>query len=134
MLGGRVAQVATPQNLYRAPTTREVAAFVGEANFIPGEANGHTVDCALGRLVLDEPAVGAVSVLLRPEWLRLNAHDAQTRGVILWREFYGHDQRIGIRLSDETLLVVRSAAGEDYAPGETVRVGVNVAVRAYPRE
>ncbi len=132
MLDGRIAQVATPQHLYRHPATREVAAFVGEANFIPGDADGDTVECALGRLPLDERAAGAVTVLLRPEWLRLS--DQGTQAVVAWREFYGHDQRIGVRLPDGTALVVRSSAGEDYTPGDTVSVcGAGVA-RAFVRE
>src|SRR5215207_829816 len=40
ILAGQVAQVALPQRLYRHPTSREVAAFVGEANFLLGEADG----------------------------------------------------------------------------------------------
>lgn len=134
MLAGRIAQVATPQHLYRQPATQEVAAFVGEANFLPGEANGEIVECVLGRLPLDKPARGSVTVLIRPEWLHLNNRVSQTEGTVMWLEFYGHDQRIGIRLSDGTTLVVRSDTGGDYAVGESVGVGVQVAVRAFPHE
>ncbi|MBZ0281397.1 MAG: ABC transporter ATP-binding protein [Anaerolineae bacterium] len=132
MMNGRVAQIATPQQLYHYPASQEVAAFVGEANFLPGEAHGETVECVLGRLPLDKPAYGAVTVLIRPEWLRLSHGDSQA--VITWREFYGHDQRIGIRLADGTTLVVRSDASDDYAVGESVGVHVPVTVRSFPRE
>ncbi len=134
MLAGRVVQVATPQRLYRHPATPEVAAFVGEANFLFGEANGETVECVLGRLPLDKPAHGSVTVLIRPEWLRLNDPNSQVEAAIEWREFYGHDQRIGIRLPDGTTLVVRSDAGDDYAVGASAGVSVQVAVWAFPRE
>jgi iron(III) transport system ATP-binding protein len=129
MLDGRVAQTDTPQALYRRPATREVAAFVGEANFLPGEADGDFVECSLGHLPLDEPARGAVTVLLRPEWLRLGAEG--TQAVVTWREFYGHDQRIGVRLADGTTLVARSDAGGDCTPGEMVGVRVEGVVRAF---
>jgi len=131
MLAGRVAQVATPQRLYHEPVSPAVAAFVGEANFLPGEANGDVVDCVLGRLRLDKPARGSVTVLIRPEWLRLNAVDAQAEATVVWREFYGHDQRIGIGLSDGTSLVVRSDASADYTAGESVTVSVDGVVRAF---
>ncbi|HMQ35809.1 MAG TPA: ABC transporter ATP-binding protein, partial [Chloroflexaceae bacterium] len=55
MLGGRVAQVARPRELYERPATREVAAFVGAANFLPGEADGATASCAFGTLALARP-------------------------------------------------------------------------------
>jgi len=37
MNGGRVEQVATPQQLYREPATRFVAAFIGDNNVFDGE-------------------------------------------------------------------------------------------------
>lgn len=36
MDGGRLAQVGTPEEVYRNPASRMVAGFIGEANFIPG--------------------------------------------------------------------------------------------------
>ncbi len=130
MMDGRVVQTAPPSQLYHYPASQAVAGFVGEANFLPGQADGDRVDCALGRLPLDKPAYGSVTVMVRPEWLRLNRGDSQA--VITWREFYGHDQRIGIRLHDDTKLVVRSDAGEDYTVGESVGVTVPVTVRSFP--
>lgn len=131
MLAGRIAQVATPQVLYHHPATPEVAAFVGEANFLPGEASGATVECVLGTLELDQPARGPVTILVRPEWLRLNHQRSPVKAAVEWREFYGHDQRIGVRLPDGTALVVRSEPGDDYAAGESVAVSVREKVRAF---
>jgi iron(III) transport system ATP-binding protein len=131
MQAGRIAQVATPQRLYRHPASQAVATFVGEANFLPGEARGNTVECVLGCLPLDKPAHGSVTVLIRPEWLRLNKPDSQAEASIVWREFYGHDQRIGIRLLDGTTLIARSNTSDDYTEGELVRVGVQGEVRAF---
>lgn len=130
MMDGRVVQTAPPSQLYHYPASQAVAGFVGEANFLPGQADGDTVNCTLGRLPLDKPAHGSVTVMIRPEWLRLNRGDSQA--VITWREFYGHDQRIGIRLHDGTTLVVRSDADEDYTVGESVGVSVSVTVRSFP--
>ncbi|MBZ0293680.1 MAG: ABC transporter ATP-binding protein [Anaerolineae bacterium] len=134
MLSGHIAQVGTPQRLYRHPATRTVAAFVGEANFLPGEAHGETVDCVLGCLPLNQPAHGSVTVLIRPEWLKLNNSVSYSEGTIMWQEFYGHDRRLGIRLSDGTALVARSDADNDYTVGESVEVGVDVAVQTFPHQ
>ncbi|MEO0446805.1 MAG: ABC transporter ATP-binding protein [Verrucomicrobiota bacterium] len=34
--GGNIAQVGTPQEVYRNPVTRGIASFIGETNFLPG--------------------------------------------------------------------------------------------------
>jgi len=34
--GGNIAQIGTPQEVYRNPATRTIASFIGETNFIPG--------------------------------------------------------------------------------------------------
>jgi iron(III) transport system ATP-binding protein len=77
--GGRVLQVGTPREVYRRPVEMAVAAFVGEADFIPGrvagcEENRVQVETALGRMEgfwgdgRATAAVGAaVTVCVRPE-------------------------------------------------------------------
>ena len=90
---GRVEQIATPNELYRAPRTAFAADFIGTANLIPGTVlgfeNGHTVvSTPLGPLrgVSGEtaPANGsAVQLLIRPEYVRLRAAaDAAHDGVV----------------------------------------------------
>lgn len=83
---GRVAQSGSPTDLYRRPVDSWVAAFLGQANLIPGTvvrvgAGEAVVATALGELsgALARPdappAEGAAVVLcLRPECLRIDAH------------------------------------------------------------
>ncbi|MFO7323016.1 MAG: ABC transporter ATP-binding protein [Chloroflexota bacterium] len=130
MLQGRVAQVAPPQKLYHRPATAEIAAFVGEANFVPGEAEGSHVVCAFGSLPLDETRHGPVQVLIRPEAIRLDADGSG--GTVMWREFYGHDQRIGLLLDSGISLVARADAAQVVDVGQTVGVAINGPVRAFP--
>ncbi|MES2593863.1 MAG: ABC transporter ATP-binding protein [Verrucomicrobiota bacterium] len=47
MEGGRLAQVGTPQEVYRDPASRMVAEFIGEANFIPARVLGASSEAAL---------------------------------------------------------------------------------------
>jgi iron(III) transport system ATP-binding protein len=137
MFDGRAAQVGAPQHLYQHPATPEVAAFVGEANFLPGEADGQTVTCALGWLALRRPAWGPVLVLLRPEALRLGDPDgdggADTAARVTWREFYGHDQRVGLALADGSALVARADSAQVFAPGQAVCVTAAGSALAFPR-
>src|ERR671914_287535 len=44
MLAGRVVQQATPAGLYRAPASRAVASFLGDANLLPGVATAGLAD------------------------------------------------------------------------------------------
>ncbi|MGQ9888313.1 MAG: ABC transporter ATP-binding protein [Aggregatilineales bacterium] len=136
MFDGRAAQVGEPQHLYHHPATPQVAAFVGEANFIPGQAEGDTAICALGRLPLHQPAWGPVDVLLRPEALRLDEAAAPDVAAarVTWREFYGHDQRVGLALDGGLQLVARVDSAQAFAPGQTVAVRVSGAALAYPRQ
>ena len=132
MLDGRVAQIAPPQQLYRQPASKAVAAFVGESNFLPGEASGTYVDCVLGQLPLRQAAHGPVNVLIRPEALRLTElPDGSAQ--ILWREFYGHDQRIGVQLADGTMLVARTDSEQVFRPGQLVMIDVGGPVQVFTR-
>lgn len=132
MLKGCIAQMASPQALYHHPVSRDVADFVGEANFLTGEAYGEEARSPLGVIPLYEALHGTVDLLLRPEMLRLGTEGMPAQ--IEWREFYGHDQRIGVRLQDGTLLVARAETFDRYQPGQTVGVSVNAPVIAYRRE
>ncbi len=75
---GRVEQFAAPLDLYGAPCTRFVGEFIGESNFIEvsvvDAAKGEYASPALGRVraaTCEKIAGSTVSLLLRPEWIRL---------------------------------------------------------------
>jgi len=75
MGGGRVVQHGTPRELHRAPNSRYVAAFLGDANLIPATVlDAARVRCALGDLAVPGPLPdpgSAVWLCLRPERLWL---------------------------------------------------------------
>jgi iron(III) transport system ATP-binding protein len=108
-----------------------VAAFVGEANFLRGQAEGSTVQCILGRLPLIKPAEGAVFILIRPENIHLTAIDGEGNASVIWREFYGHDQRVGLRLRDNTKLVARLDSLQTYPVGQALQVEIAGEVRVF---
>ncbi len=133
MINGRILQSAAPEVVYHRPVNQEVAAFVGEANFLRGDAQGSEVECALGRLPLLEPVRGAVDVMVRPEQIRIKTTPTSQAATITWREFYGHDQRVGLCLADGTNLVARFNSVRQYSAGQAVQVSVSVPVVAFPR-
>ena len=83
MDGGRIAQVGTPEEIYRRPHTANVAAFIGETNFLSGRVDYASGDTVLitgnngdieGRLADKswKPARGEhVTLSIRPEALLL---------------------------------------------------------------
>lgn len=124
MFDGAVVQFDTPQSVYTRPATKDIARFIGEANFIPALATGTRAQCALGAVTLLNPAQGAVELLIRPEMLHLHPADEGTPAQVQWSEYYGHYQRIGIRLADATSLIVRTDSQVIYKRGDSVRVRV----------
>ncbi len=73
---GRVAQVGTPQDLYERPASRFVADFLGEANFLDGDAGpaaGVTaIRTAAGNLLAAQGGLaGPVTCCVRPENVRI---------------------------------------------------------------
>ena len=82
MSQGRVRQVGTPDEIYRRPKDRFVAAFIGDVNALPGRLIRRTsgrVTVSMGELELEVvPGPlefvgigGAVDLFVRPDWLRL---------------------------------------------------------------
>ncbi|MFQ5795795.1 MAG: ABC transporter ATP-binding protein [Candidatus Bipolaricaulia bacterium] len=126
MQDGWIVQQATPEELYRHPATREIAAFVGEANFLSGEVRGDRIICELGTLPLQDSIKGSVDIVLRPEDLQLIA-DETGPGEVVDREFYGHDQMVTVRLVDSGMLLhVRLGPGPDgsFQGGDRVAIRV----------
>lgn len=130
MRGGHLLQAGSPQAIYLRPADRQVASFLGDANFLPGEADGESVACVLGHLPLVDPANGMVEVMLRPEAMDV-IPDANGDGEVVDLRFYGHDQTVTVRVDDMTL-DVRTWARADLAPGTRVRVEVSGPVLALP--
>ncbi len=72
MLEGRIAQWATPYELYHEPANREIAEFIGRGVFLPGIVlEGNRVKLELGELPgatpIQAPPGATVDVLLRPD-------------------------------------------------------------------
>ncbi len=125
MFDGSVVQVAPPYEVYHRSATPEVAAFVGDANFLPGTAGGGRALCELGEVAIERGATGAVEVMLRPEALVLRA-DPAGQATVVSREFYGHDQLVKLRLGSGRTVLSRLTPGPPF--GLTVKAGERTAV------
>ncbi len=93
---GHILQVGTPREVYKRPTRKTVANFIGETDFLPGRVLGMvgnyvTVDTAVGKFdgvfgnPLSIPKVGdEVTVSIRPECWELH-RNAESRNVVKGR-------------------------------------------------
>jgi iron(III) transport system ATP-binding protein len=131
MLGGRVVQQAAPAELYRAPASRQVAAFLGDANLVPGVADAGLAETALGRVPLRSQLRGEVDVLLRPEQLRVSAGQGATIDAV---QYFGHDAVYLTRLPGGDAVRVRVLDAPQFGPGDRVDLDyVGGPTVGYPR-
>ncbi len=126
MYDGRVRQTGSPSDLYHRPADQWIAAFVGDANLVDATAHGSTAEMRLGTIALASSHQGDVTLLIRPEQLRLN--DAAASGVsatVRHYLFHGHDALLALQLPDGTRVTARILdQPTDYPPGAHVRLTV----------
>ncbi|MBL0748648.1 ABC transporter ATP-binding protein [Nocardioides baculatus] len=132
MRAGRLVQSATPSQVYLSPSDPEVAEFVGRAVVLPGTASRARATCALGEVVLTEPAEGEVALMIRPEQVYVDlTHDDGVRGAVEEVSYYGHDCAVQVRLDDGTSVLSRMSGVRHPSPGDIVHLRVTGLVRAY---
>ncbi|HEY6710300.1 MAG TPA: ABC transporter ATP-binding protein [Actinomycetota bacterium] len=124
-------QQAAPAERHRAPASRAVAGFLGEANLLPGVAAAGLADTAIGRVPLRAELAGHVDVLLRPEQLRVSAGEAARVDSV---QYFGHDAVYLTRLPGGAALRVRVLDAPEFRPGDTVDLDdVGGPTVGYPR-
>ena len=153
---GKIAQCATPQDLYAQPVDDELARFVGEANIIAGVLDGTLVDTPLGKLPVQWrgeqlPNGSAVNILIRPEQIDLRLADGGEprlgdaaeglSGRIERAGYHGHDAVLHVRIdtmisggtgTGECLLIVRTPGGIGLSPGSEVKLSARGPVFVWP--
>jgi iron(III) transport system ATP-binding protein len=103
MRDGHIRQVGTPDDVYTAPVSPWVAKFLGDAVLFNGTAANGSVATALGPVPTELTDGTEAKVMIRPEWIMPTASDDGT-GLVVDREFYGHDQRVEIELNEGELV------------------------------
>ena len=131
---GRVVQTGSPEEVYDRPASRWVAEFLGEADVLPGTAEGGTVRCELGRFSAGRELSGEVQVVIRPESVAIGHGAGASRdaaeAVVLERSFYGHDQLVHLELRSGLRLRSRRLGFPAWHPGDRVRVWLDGPVNA----
>ena len=148
MFEGEIAQLATPEELYRRPATQRVASFIGVMNFLEAKLEsssdqGVTLDiAALGNVTLPYEAVPQgmnpaqiAKVGIRPEMLTLlfdptDKAENEVQAEVVSSDYYGDMTYYSVSLpnqKDPVIISMRNTAGRSIAaPGSPVRVGWGV--------
>jgi iron(III) transport system ATP-binding protein len=113
MCEGEILEIGSPESVYRSPSSRVVAEFVGRTNWISGivEGSDHVktnfgvVKCTLH----DRAKVGSsVSLGIRPEWIELRVEPCVAEnafpGTIEGRMFLGDAVLYSVRVEETRLL------------------------------
>ncbi|MEL6406913.1 MAG: ABC transporter ATP-binding protein [Chloroflexota bacterium] len=124
MQAGKILQIDTPSELYRQPKHPDVAAFLGDLNYLQSEADGNTITTAIGTIPLTKPKRGTVDVYVRPESIALQQKASAHNATVLETRFYGHYQIVTVEISDDTLLDVRVWAHDTYLVGDNVNASI----------
>lgn len=122
MQAGRIAQLATPREIYHCPTSTFVADFIGAVNRL--EVHATLADRRLrvsgGELHAPHLA-GVAAVYCRPEDVQIvTADSADLRGKVRQSIFLGQSQRLLIDLGDSTCLQVETASRRQWRAEEPI--------------
>ncbi len=142
MFAGRVAQVATPKEIYQHPQSRTVAAFLGGMNFLSGTIQEETetalrVEAGRFGSVLAQKPEGfrrsgeTVTLGIRPERLRIlwepEAGAHQIAGVVADRDYFGETTHLRIKaegVAEPLSVIETNSFGADDLP---IGAGVQLA-------
>jgi ABC-type Fe3+/spermidine/putrescine transport system ATPase subunit len=106
MRAGEVEQIGTPQEIYRNPATLFAARFLGFSNILSGSTfsrDSHSyVDTSIGEFPVDPGTVGNVTILLKPDSIRLDGRgEMSLSGIITRKTFRGNLCQVDILIRNE---------------------------------
>jgi spermidine/putrescine transport system ATP-binding protein len=136
MHDGRIEQLGAPKQVYEQPDSTFVASFLGISNLLSGTARRRDGDRCVVQVGAFELAAGAGNVaaqgdtklIIRPERVRVESHDAggenRIPGLVERVVYRGSADQVFVRLlgGEQLQALVQSAGGQAHEPGEAVRL------------
>lgn len=133
---GRIEQIGTGRELYETPVSLFVAQFMGDSTLLNGFVdieNPHLCNISSETIPIYNTAnaSGSVSILLRPEWLTINATKDEKSYIsaeVKDDVYIGHSRRIIARTADGTDVLVRHdiRGSADIAIGQKCYLGWDI--------
>ncbi|TIR18313.1 MAG: ABC transporter ATP-binding protein [Mesorhizobium sp.] len=122
MDAGRVLEIGTPLELYRAPKKAFTAGFLGQTNLLTADAGDHRAKLPWGQEIsCDKDAFGKVQVSARPEDIAIISDDDGV-GSVTAVSFMGPTALYSVRIGETQIKVSQSGASA------LVHVGSRVAL------
>lgn len=110
MNAGRVVEVGTPLELYRAPKHAFTAGFLGQTNLLPVLAEGRQAQLSWGQSVtLDATAAGSAQISVRPENIHISADEAGA-GTVSAVSFMGANALYTVEIGGHQIKISQSGA------------------------
>ncbi len=130
---GQFAQIGPAEELYRQPASEFVARFLGMQNLFPAQIEGQQLHTPFGDLPVTNQPAGGVTVLLRPDRVRLGAGGPHTlQGMLQRKQFRGSQwlaevavrgARLALELpSSVELPAVDEGLDVSFDPAEAIRI------------
>lgn len=136
---GRIQQQGTPAELFRRPANIFVAGFIGSPtmNFVPCQLSdeggtpmlrGAGIEISLPPGLAGAAVSREVTLGVRPS----SFHADLSRGApielrVVVAEYLGAQTILATRLADGTELLIETASGRSYRPGDTVTLAIDLA-------
>jgi thiamine transport system ATP-binding protein len=121
---GRLVQIGTPDELWRAPADADVARFLGQHQLLAGVAEDGRVTTELGVLPITTPHRGEVTVLLLPGALELTS-DGPIRGEVVARRFAGDHHVVHVTTTPDLEVTVPVRGTRGPRVGDRVRLTID---------
>lgn len=131
MHGGKLLQVGTPQEIYERPVSSTVARFIGLSNMLSGTitrceggvcwVEPESLATVKVTCPVPNPPQGAVTVMVRPERVRVsaekqkNGYENTLPAIVLHSVFNGNEVFYHVRLRNEAIWVARVPVAEAQA-------------------
>jgi len=123
---GRLEQLNTPDNIYHKPASRFVAAFVGQADFLPVTLSDGYLHSELGVFPLaGVPPPAPFDLLLRPDDVVIEidrSGEGVVDAVVVEREFKGADNVYTVELPSGVRVRSVQPSTRIYNTGDRVRI------------
>lgn len=144
MRRGHLEQIGTPEALYTEPTSRFVAEFVTQTNWLAARRQAESWETELGMLAphrvysADPDSIrlsqlDQADLMLRQEDVQLYPAESGT-AIVQDRQFLGREYCYTVQLASGSQLVVRTPVGPGLSIGATVQVAIaeTAMLRAFP--
>jgi thiamine transport system ATP-binding protein len=124
MRDGAVAQVGTPEEVWRTPADEWVARFLGFDNIVDATLADGVAETGFGRFPIDGTGSGTHRLVIRPDGFALSSNDGIV-GEVVARSFRGGHYRLRVVTMDGTALEMEIDESPVPGVGDRVTLGVD---------